>query len=685
MPADFPFSALVAQDDLRLGLLLNAVSPAIGGVLIRGEKGTAKSTAARGLAHLLPEIEVVDGCPFNCDPDAPNPDCPAGPHAAGSPRARRRVPLVELPIGASTDRITGSLDLERALVQGQRAFEPGLLAAAHRGILYVDEVNLLADHLVDVLLDTAALGTNYVERDGISVRHPSRYILIGTMNPEEGELRPQLLDRFGITVTVTGSAALDERAEVVRRRMAFELDPDGFNESYRETDAAVAVLVTEAQRRLPNVTLPDAMLEQIVRVCAGLGVDGMRADIVTGKTAVAFAAWEGRTVVELDDVRRAVLLALPHRRRRGPFEKPGIDLEELENLLEAPGIDPEPPTGPPSGPGQAVNGATDPGGTPAQSGATQAGTTTSTPSEAASGANTKGDSEATQWSDLGSPFGALRLQLLGKGTGAPGRRSDASSEFGNAIGDAAMAGKARDVSILGTLRAAAPSQQERGRAAGEQLQLRQQDLRRTVREHRESNLVLFAVDASGSMGHGRRMEVTKGAILSLLLDAYQLRDRVGLITFRGDQSYATLPPTSDVMIAAECLRRVRTGGNTPLAAGLQHAHEILTVEALRDPSRRQLLVLLTDGMPNVGDPNPVYATIRAATALANRRVATIVVDTEWRKPISTMNREISRILDAPCLRIEELGSSSLAGVVRKVLGRHGSITDRATLDQHGAA
>src|SRR5919198_2571023 len=319
----YPFSALVGQPDLALALLLNAVSPAIGGVLVRGEKGPAKSTAVRGLARLLPDLEVVDGCPFNCDPWAPAGDCPAGPHPVGAPRRRRAVPLVELPVGASTDRVAGSLDLERALTEGRRAFEPGLLAAAHRGLLYVDEVNLLGDHLVDLLLDAAALGVNYVEREGVSVRHPARFLLVGTMNPEEGELRPQLLDRFGVTVEVRGNADLGERVEVVRRRLAYEADPAGFAAAWVDADAAHGERIAAAPRRLPSVHLPDEMLGRVASVCAAFAVDGLRGDIVTAKAAAALAAWDGRAEVDLGDVRQAALLALAHRRRRGPLDAPG--------------------------------------------------------------------------------------------------------------------------------------------------------------------------------------------------------------------------------------------------------------------------------------------------------------------------------------------------------------------------
>ena len=359
----YPFAGIVGMADLKLALLLNAVSPAIGGVLVRGEKGTAKSTMVRGLAALLPPVPVVPGCPYSCDPAAPDPGCPAGPHpdigggavspgavspGAVSPGAvspeLRAVTLAELPVGATEDRLTGSLDIERVLTAGTTAFQPGLLAAAHRGVLYVDEVNLLHDHLVDLLLDAAALGVNYVEREGVSVRHASRFLLVGTMNPEEGELRPQLLDRFGLTVQVTASQDPAERAEVVRRRLAFEADPAAFARRFAADTAVLAGQVAAARARLPGVDLPDAVLRQICAVCGAFGVDGMRADLVTARAAIALAAWAGRDVVTEEDIRIAARLALPHRRRRDPFDAPVLDEQALDDALREASSDPTPET-----------------------------------------------------------------------------------------------------------------------------------------------------------------------------------------------------------------------------------------------------------------------------------------------------------------------------------------------------
>ncbi|WP_308193721.1 ATP-binding protein, partial [Micromonospora foliorum] len=330
----YPFSAVLGMADMRLALLLNAVSPAIGGVLVRGEKGTAKSTAVRALAALLPPVRRVAGCRFACDPAEPDPACPDGPHPADAAAETRPARLVELPVGAAEDRVVGALDLEKAIGEGVRAFEPGLLAAAHRGVLYVDEVNLLHDHLVDLLLDAAAMGRSHVEREGVSVSHAARFLLVGTMNPEEGELRPQLLDRFGLTVEVGASRDPEIRVEVVRRRLAADADPVGFAARWADADAEIAGQVAAARRRLPGVRLPDAALRQIAEVCAAFDVDGMRADIVTARTALAHAAWRGRDRVTIDDVRVAARLALPHRRRRDPFDTPGLDEKRLDEALQ---------------------------------------------------------------------------------------------------------------------------------------------------------------------------------------------------------------------------------------------------------------------------------------------------------------------------------------------------------------
>ncbi|MEA2234168.1 MAG: magnesium chelatase subunit, partial [Solirubrobacteraceae bacterium] len=363
MTPGYPFSAIVGQQALLEALLVNAVSPQVGGVLVRGERGTAKSTAVRALAPLLPAVLAAADQPFCFGPGDLAPDGPVDPTVVTQPRA---APLVELPVGATIDRLVGALDLGRALA-GERAFEAGLLARAHQGVLYVDEVNLLPDHLVDVLLDAAAMGVCHVERDAVSVRHDSRFLLVGTMNAEEGELRPQLLDRFGLGVEVRAPTDPEIRAEIVRRRLAYEADPVAFALAYAEADADVAARIEAARERLPRVRLPERELARIVRACAQVGVDGMRGDLVTARAARVLAALEGCDEVSAEHVRRAAHLALVHRRRRDPLDGAATDPADVDRALHEDGERPEepPPPGGNAGAGGATNGSGSPSDLPA--------------------------------------------------------------------------------------------------------------------------------------------------------------------------------------------------------------------------------------------------------------------------------------------------------------------------------
>jgi len=675
----YPFAGIVGMADLKLALLLNAVSPTIGGVLVRGEKGTAKSTVVRALAALLPPVPVIAGCRYSCDPAAPDPDCPGGPHLNDGydTEQSRPVTLAELPVGATEDRLTGSLDIERVLTSGVTAFQPGLLADAHRGVLYVDEVNLLHDHLVDLLLDAAALGVNYVEREGVSVRHAARFLLVGTMNPEEGELRPQLLDRFGLTVEVAASRDPAERAEVVRRRLAFEADPVSFANRFANETAALAAQVAAARDRLGAVVLPDAALRQICAVCGAFGVDGMRADLVTARTAIALAAWHERDVVTTEDVRTAARLALPHRRRRDPFDAPGLDEQALDEAIQAatesdgpsggpPDDGPDGPDGDPDGP----DGGGRPDATPQPAG--------SQPAPAAG--------QRTSTLPPAAPFRARLLTVPGTGEGSPGRRSAARGPSGRTVAARIPASRRFPLHLPATIRAAAATQPPAAHSpatlpaaahsaaaplpnvsiaqlspldrvnARRALTITPRNLREAVREGREGNLVLFVVDASGSMAARERMRVVKTAILSLLLDAYQRRDKVGLVTFRGSTAERTLPPTSSIEIAARRLTTLPTGGRTPLAAGLAEAARVLAAERLRDPRRRPLLVLVTDGRATSGTD----ADLRKAVAMLHG-IASVVVDCEDSVVRLGLAPRLAASLNAPVLSLDDLRRSDLTG------------------------
>ncbi|MGW6274203.1 putative cobaltochelatase [Streptomyces sp. NPDC055060] len=681
MTTPYPFTALVGQDDLRLALLLNAVSPAVGGVLVRGEKGTAKSTAVRALSALLPQVPVVAGCRFSCDPAAPDPACPDGPHdAAGA--SVRDARMVELPVGASEDRLVGALDIERALAEGVKAFEPGLLADAHRGILYVDEVNLLHDHLVDLLLDAAAMGASYVEREGVSVRHAARFLLVGTMNPEEGELRPQLLDRFGLTVEVAASRETDQRVEVVRRRLAYDDDAEGFAARWHDEESALRTRIVAARALLPRVRLGDGALRQIAATCAAFEVDGMRADIVMARTATALAAWAGRTDVLAEDVRQAALLALPHRRRRNPFDAPGLDEDKLDDTLEqsagddeGDGGDDDPDGGGPGGGGgqPPQDGPDSPEGTPentpeasdAPAGDGEAGQDSGNEDSSPARAPAAGGGEQ-QAVRAAEPFRTKMLSVPGLGEGAAGRRSRARTEHGRTTGARRPQGALTKLHLAATVQAAAPHQRARGRS-GRGLVVRRDDLRQATREGREGNLVLFVVDASGSMAARQRMSAVKGAVLSLLLDAYQRRDKVGLVTFRGADADVALPPTSSVDAAAARLETLPTGGRTPVAAGLLKAHEVLRVERMRDPARRPLVVVVTDGRAT-GGVEPVARAGRAARLFAAAQIASVVVDCESGPVRLGLAGQLAGELGGTAVTLDELRAESIAGLVKDVQG-----------------
>ncbi|WP_063050731.1 magnesium chelatase subunit D family protein [Nocardia arthritidis] len=635
--AGFPFSAVVGQERLQLALILCAVHPGIGGVLVRGEKGTAKSTVVRALAQLLPPVVDETGA--------------------------RPARLVELPVGATEDRVVGSLDLERVLRDGEQAFRPGLLAAAHHGVLYVDEVNLLHDHLVDVLLDAAAMGRVHIERDGVSHSHPARFVLVGTMNPEEGELRPQLLDRFGLTVDVAASRDVDVRMAVVRRRLDYEADPAGFAARYAAADHEVAEQILAARDRLGQVVLDDVELRRIAALCAAFDVDGMRADLVVARTATAHAAWRGAGAVTEDDVRVAAELALPHRRRRDPFDEPGISEQQLDDAMRdaAEQARPEEQTSTPSGPDGAPPDAGQPDDDP------DGGPDNPSPPEGPGGGQSReGRSGAPISAGSRTP---PRWEVPGVGEGAPGRRSRAESRHGRVVRPSADTSSG--LHLLGTVFAAAPHQRSRGRGNGP-LRLAADDLRGAYREGREGNLVVFVVDASGSMAARDRLSAVTGAVVTLLRDAYQRRDKVAVVSVRGAEAELVLPPTSSVDIAVRRLSGMRTGGKTPLAAGLLKAREIVLRERVRDPRRRPMLVLLTDGRAT-GGTDPVPRARAAARLLARDTVTSIVVDCERGMIRLGLAVDLARDLRGGYLRLAELTGAAVADVVRASSGNGSSV------------
>ncbi|MGH9190182.1 MAG: ATP-binding protein [Acidimicrobiales bacterium] len=580
----FPFSAVVGQDDAKLALTLAAAEPALGGVLLRGHKGSAKTTLARALASLLP----------------------------GEGR------FVELPVGATEDRVVGSVDLAAALTGGEIRFRPGLVAAAHGGVLYVDEINLLADHLVDVLLDVAVSGVNRVEREGISHAHPSRFVLVGSMNPEEGDLRPQLLDRFGLAVDVTTETDPAGRAEAVRRRMAFDADPESFHAQWGSSESELGAHIRGSVR----ASLDDEIVGAVSTLCASVGAEGLRADLVICRAAAALAGLEGRRSTTFDDVRRVAPLALAHRRRRHPLDPPGVSPEELDSALGS------------------VDSTADP-------------------------ANGQGAPDRVAGPGPVAPTAPL-LQAPRAESGAAGRRSVVQADRGRLVGDRAPEGGALgSVAVGATLRAAAVRRSGEPRSAvTSAVQLVQAgDVREAVRETRAGNLVVFAVDASGSMGAERRMEAAKGAVLGLLVDAYQRRDRVALVTFRGDGAEVVLRPTGSVEVAKARLADVPMGGRTPLAAGIQAALDIaLTAERQNgDGGHRPLLVLVSDGRATNGPPgrDPLDAARQSAASVRRRRIPAVVIDAEEGRSRLGLAAELAELMGARYLTLGELSVAGL--------------------------
>lgn len=634
----FPFTAIVGQEKMKLALILNAIDPRIGGVLIRGEKGTAKSTVVRALADLLPEIEVAEGCRFGCDPRDPGRMCPECRERLASGEeikaARRKMKVVDLPINATQDRVAGTLDLEHAIKKGEKKFEPGILAQANRGILYVDEVNLLGDHIVDILLDSAAMGVNVVEREGVSYAHPAHFILVGTMNPEEGELRPQLLDRFALCTDVEGIREPEGRIAVTRRRIAYEKDPGAFCRQWEGEQQALAGRIVKAMGLLPGVTVPDAMLELITRISIDLGVDGHRADIVMMKAAAAIAAFDGRDEVAEGDVKEAAALVYPHRMRRKPFEDTGSS-EKIEETVERQSRPPEP-------------GLTNDWGKP------------------------QGEEAWASVAPIGAPADLKlavpkgdRLQRDGGG-----RRSatPTAGPAGVYVRSADLRPGEADVAFDASLRAAAPHQPSRDKA-GMAIAIKPQDLKKKIREKKAGSTVLFVVDASGSMGARQRMESTKGAILTLLKDAYRKRDKVGMVAFRGEGAELLLKPTGSVELAKKCLEELPTGGRTPLGHGLLKGLETLKNETIADKGTLPVMVLVTDGKANVplGGGRPVDEALEIAGKLAQERYTVMVLDTENDFINLGLAQKVAEAAGAQYFKLDDVTADSISGLVKGAL------------------
>jgi magnesium chelatase subunit D len=605
MRADFPFSAIVGQDELKLALMLAAVDPSIGGVLISGERGTAKSTAARGLAALLPKT------------------------AEGNP-----APFVELPLGATEDRVVGSLDISRILQDGSTQLRSGLLAQANGGVLYVDEVNLLPDNLVDLLLDAAAGGWVTVERDGVSAGEAARFVLVGTMNPEEGELRPQFLDRFGLCVRVRGPKLRELRMAAMRRRLDFDDHADGVLEATAAEEEALRGAIAASRGRLAELLISDAHLSAVAAISEEHDLDGIRGDLAIIKAARALAAWESASEVSEDHIRRASELALTHRMRpkkaqaRSRGTNPDRNQPRADVVTRAdavPHADPVPPAD------RSQNARPDP---------------STAPSAKSSGTATLRDAPA--------PADGLSMRLVTDCVDGerPGRRGSESPASQRVIGAVGYQGTGT-LAVAPTVLAAAA----RGARVGERgIALAATDLKQHERRGPGACHILFLVDASGSMATRRRLEAAKGAAMVLLTSSYQRRDEVALMVFRGEGTDLMLPFTRQVRSIEQALADVPTGGRTPLARALLDAADVLQS---RDPA---LLVLLTDGRANVGmhGGDPWQEALTACDSVRSACAGALIVDCESGPVTLGRARAMAQLLGAQCVSLDALDAASLA-------------------------
>ncbi|MBA3356970.1 MAG: magnesium chelatase ATPase subunit I [Pyrinomonadaceae bacterium] len=618
-PHQFPFSAVVGQEEMKLALMLNAVDPSIGGVLIMGHRGTGKSTAVRGLAELLPEIKVVAGCAYRCDPSGSNLCAECQKKLDGGERLEAEltsVAVVDLPLGATEDRVCGTIDIERALQQGTKTFEPGLLARANRGLLYIDEVNLLDDHLVDVLLDVAVTGVNKVEREGISIQHPARFVLVGSGNPEEGELRPQLVDRFGLHVEVTTDDDLDRRVDIVERCNAFERGPEEFCANLAQDQEQLRNRITRAQKNSDSVIVERPLLRQVAQLCTELKIDGHRGELAITRAGRALAAFEGRKKVTAADVRRVTPMALRHRLRRDPLEE-RAGTERIQRALEKV-FDERPQkreAGSSSG-GQGDEARSSTQNSASESRSRSAAKSSGSRAESTDPNGSRGF-DSPQVPSLASAPG-MELARFGfsersgearrqSKEGKLNSRSDSGSKricYGAQQGRYAHAvsfkGEGKRIAIDATLRAAAgtgyrlPGARPFNFPASD-TRLQIPDLRYKQLSRKNGRLFIFAIDASGSMAINR-IRQAKVAALSLLKQSYIKRDRVAIVGFRGTSAEVLLTPSKSMLRARRVLDSLRVGGGTPLTAGLIRSLEI----AKRDRSESEVFLLVfTDGNANV--------------------------------------------------------------------------------------
>ena len=653
----YPFTAIVGQEEMKLALLLNLVDPLIGGVLIMGHRGTGKSTAVRALAGLLPPIEVVAGCPYNCDPADPCSHC-----LTRNDRSKQTVPVpvVELPLGATEDRVCGAIDIERALASGRKIFDPGLLARANRGFLYIDEVNLLEDHLVDLLLDVAATGTNKVEREGISVEHPASFVLIGSGNPEEGDLRPQLLDRFGLHAEVVTENYLKNRVDIVVRRDAYDRDAAEFCDAFAPEQQKLAKRIARARTNLRKVVVARAVLEKIAQLCADLKVDGHRGELTIMRAARALAAFEGRKAVNEHDVRSVSAMSLRHRLRRDALDETATS-EQIEQA-----VDQVLPQRAPSSPSESQQNAEDTDKTDREPAGADpvVNPPNPVPSRSPNGARpNKKDGPSPPAVENRSRQSQLEEQLQPKNRSRTARSKTRRSAGAKAAMQHLRGRYTRSVSFKSAAAKVAVDATLRAMVAQAHNTLTPVSsgaLRYKLLKDKKGTLFIFAIDASGSMA-ANRIARAKSTILKLLRKSYLNRDSVAIISFHGMTANLDLPPSRSILRARRVLDSLRMGGSTPLGAGLVETIEL--IDLVGDKFGETVVLLFTDGRSNV----PLRRNglnVRAlrhlkienelrqlSLALRKTRARVIVVDTQKEFESSEETRRLAQILQAQFVKL----------------------------------
>ncbi len=652
-----PFTAIVGQDLMKLALILNAINPRIGGVLIKGTKGTGKTTAVRALADILPKIEVIKGCPFNCNPKNLKESCHSCQDriVAGTIKKEdillNKMKVINLPINSTEDRVVGTIDIKKALTSGIKALEPGILADVNRNILYIDEVNLLADNVADILLDSAAMGINIIEREGISFHHPSNFILVGTMNPEEGNLRPQLLDRFGLSVDIERIDNIEKRVQIITNVEDYNEDPEKFYHKFEENQREFRNKIINARTILNTIQVSGELLKKIAQICVAFQTDGHRADITINRAAKTIAAFNGKSAVDEDDIKLAAKLALTHRLRRLPFEDSTLDEKDIDEIFE----DEKDGEQEKEDLKEDIN-------------------------------DNKRDLQILNLKEdvfkIGDKVRAdkvIKSKKLRKKMNISGQRitHPTNSVRGKYVGGQKSKDlkipMSHDIALNETLNEAAlePENMEAIKN-GKKLVIKEDHIHIKKRMGKSSYLIIFCVDASGSMGVNDRMEVVKGTIFSILQTNYVSRDKVSLNVFRKEKAEVVLPPTRSTDLAYKLLKEIPTGGTTPLVAGILKAVDVALEELQKKTGYIPLIIFLTDARGNVYYNDALEDLLKAGEQVTKHEIDAIIIDTENKDVKLEMCKKLAKAANAAYYHIDHLDEGelneilTLEGIIEKI-------------------